>query len=271
MATDTTTVEVRIPVPDTATGQTSRWCKVLRAVAERAKSGMDWDGEWADVGKLVDLEIGSLIVVGGSTGSRKYGVKTAQLYVVDPDGDLISIAYTASNEWAIKLRDTARRFLAMPSRQRPIEACRYRAEKCRKQEPSNREAIDRLQKVIEAGGYDVRQDGTVDRNHLYHGGGYTLEGHRMHGGDEAVQNAIAASLEKARKDLEARETEDRIETESNEAKAREWDERAERLAAALTPTESTEPTSKPIVSELTRYTTEELKRELQRRGCLLLD
>jgi hypothetical protein len=124
---------VRIPVPDTATGQTSRWCKLLSSVAERAKTGNDWTGDWLEVGKLADLEVGSLIVVGGSTGSRKYGVKTGQLYVVDPDGTPISISYVESNEWAVKQRETARKFLALPLHQRPIEAARRRAAMVREQ------------------------------------------------------------------------------------------------------------------------------------------
>jgi hypothetical protein len=126
------TVEVRIPVPDHATGQEGRkWAKLVTSVEERAKTGHDWAGDWLDIGKLVDLPVGSLVVVGRSVGSRKYGRKTGTLYVVDPDGDLIRVGYAASDEWAVMLRDVARRYLDMPAERRPIEACRQRAAECR--------------------------------------------------------------------------------------------------------------------------------------------
>jgi hypothetical protein len=104
------TVEVRLPKSD--------WVKTVKSVKDTAKTGYDWDGDFLQAGRLVDLRPGTLVIDTSDVGSRKHPLKDVDLRIVDDDGKLIWVGGIQSNEWAIRLRGKAREYLDLQPRER---------------------------------------------------------------------------------------------------------------------------------------------------------
>lgn len=116
------TVEVRVPTPPTATGQSTTWGRIVTAVKEKAKTAYDWEGTRLYTGKLVDMQQGEVFISVGSQGSRKYGKKFCSLYVVIDEGYKIMVHECCSDEWPIKMRQTACDYLTLSWEQRCAKA-----------------------------------------------------------------------------------------------------------------------------------------------------
>jgi hypothetical protein len=245
-------VEVRIPTPSTATGQDGRqWSKLLTSVSERAKTGHDWAGSWLDTGRLVDLPIGSLVITGGSTGSRKHPTKVATLYVVDPDGDLIQIMHVEHDEWAVKMRVKAREYLAMDPLQRPVVACQRKAKWYREEATPATEGSYlhmKLQRVIESGGYSPDAQPNSSYATAYGVGGYLPPD--IQEDTTTRSEMLAKGMANAQAELatiEAKIAEERAELLSQ---TEEWERHAERFRAMLTPrsTPTPDPSPEPTIT-----------------------
>lgn len=91
-------VEVRLPE--------GGWLKRVTAVADRAKSGYDWEGAKLKDGGLVDLPAGALILWGTHDDAGM-----VDLGYVASDGRIEWWAYATKREWAVKLRGVARAYL----------------------------------------------------------------------------------------------------------------------------------------------------------------
>lgn len=100
------TIETRLPNAD-------RWVKHVTAVAERAKTGYDWQGDFYHANQLVDLEPGSLIADCDQVGSRKHPEDGVAIRVLLPTGEWLLLASERGKEWASALRKKAREWLAL--------------------------------------------------------------------------------------------------------------------------------------------------------------
>jgi len=89
----------------------TRWIKQITSVAERAKSGYDWQGDFLHSNQLIDLPIGALVADCDLVGSRKHPEDRVSLRVLMPDGSWHFVAQRDGKEWASSMRKIAREWL----------------------------------------------------------------------------------------------------------------------------------------------------------------
>ena len=130
------------------------WAKHITSVNEKARTGHDYHGDWVNQGRRHDLPLGAVIVCGGQSGNLKNGNRTADFYVVGPDGVMLNFQYLDTDEWAIDARDEVRKVLAMTTNERIV----YAAGEMRThfgpqwRSPVANLPIDALKNVIDRGG-----------------------------------------------------------------------------------------------------------------------
>jgi hypothetical protein len=138
-----TTIETRLPKED--------WIKTVTLVPARAKTGHDWEGEFMNSGQLADMNPGALIVGCTNVGTGSQPRKCVSLYLLRPSGKWSEMIRVTSQEWAYKLRDKARLFLALSSKDRALAAIEEALSDLRHE----REAIEKKMRQRPAGSEDA--------------------------------------------------------------------------------------------------------------------
>jgi len=95
-----------ITVPDYSDRRFKKWAKVLTNVAPDAKNGYGFSGNFVEVGRMVDLPEGAVLLVYAETGSVANHRPKVTLYRVE-EGELVEHASVWSWDWAFHVREKA--------------------------------------------------------------------------------------------------------------------------------------------------------------------
>ena len=95
-----------ITVPDYSDRRFKKWAKVLTNVAPDAKNGYGFSGNFVEVGRMVDLSEGAVLLVYAETGSVANHRPKVTLYRVE-EGELVEHASVWSWDWAFHVREKA--------------------------------------------------------------------------------------------------------------------------------------------------------------------
>jgi hypothetical protein len=95
-----------IEVPDYSDRRFKKWAKVLTKVEPEAKNGYGFHGDFVEVGRMVDLPEGAVLLVYAETGSRANHQPKVTLYRVE-GGELVQYARVWSWDWAFLVREKA--------------------------------------------------------------------------------------------------------------------------------------------------------------------
>lgn len=118
---------VTIPGPSASSSKMSKkgwkcWAKTLRSIANPAKNGYDYDGEFAEVGVAAEMEIGSLVVHVDDSASNGIGV-------VMPNSAGKGIIVWISTGTLPSMAAKGRKYLAMKPEERVAAAAKSNVEK----------------------------------------------------------------------------------------------------------------------------------------------
>lgn len=103
------TIETRIP--EYSSGYGKPWAKVVESIEERAKNFYAYSGRFVDVGAVVDIEPGAVVVIQYFTRARGGGkAPNAVVYraPVAGGGEWVKVASASGDEAAIELREVVR-------------------------------------------------------------------------------------------------------------------------------------------------------------------
>ena len=95
-----------VTVPDYSDRRFKKWAKVLTNVAPDAKNGYGFSGNFVEVGRMVDLSEGAVLLVYAETGSVANHRPKVTLYRVE-EGELVEHASVWSWDWAFHVREKA--------------------------------------------------------------------------------------------------------------------------------------------------------------------
>jgi len=95
-----------VTVPDYSDRRFKKWAKVLTNVAPDAKNGYGFGGNFVEVGRMVDLPEGAVLLVYAETGSVANHQPKVTLYRVE-EGELVEHASVWSWDWAFHVREKA--------------------------------------------------------------------------------------------------------------------------------------------------------------------
>ena len=95
-----------VTVPDYSDRRFKKWAKVLTKVEPEAKNGYGFSGNFVEVGRMVDLSEGAVLLVYAETGSVANHRPKVTLYRVE-EGELVEHASVWSWDWAFHVREKA--------------------------------------------------------------------------------------------------------------------------------------------------------------------
>lgn len=95
-----------VTVPDYSDRRFKKWAKILEKVEPDAKNGYGFSGDFVEVGRMVDLPEGAVLLVYAETGSVADHRPKVTLYRVE-GGELVEHARTWSWDWAFHVREKA--------------------------------------------------------------------------------------------------------------------------------------------------------------------
>ena len=95
-----------VTVPDYSDRRFKKWAKVLTKVEPEAKNGYGFSGNFVEVGRMVDLPEGAVLLVYAETGSVANHRPKVTLYRVE-EGELVEHASVWSWDWAFHVREKA--------------------------------------------------------------------------------------------------------------------------------------------------------------------
>lgn len=149
------TIEVRVPDMKSRTNDRV-WARRVDLVPEKAKTGNDWEGDWLKCDRLFDFKQGDLFVTCGQTGTARHPCKYVQLHIAIDEAFSVMVASVESNEWAVKLRDIARKHLVLGWQERCVRAL---ADEISFQEKNIPEPTEELKLIRSAATNDYDQPG----------------------------------------------------------------------------------------------------------------
>jgi hypothetical protein len=120
-------VQINVPGPSASRSKMQKkgwkcWAKLITSIAEPAKDGYSWAGEFLTVGAMAECENGSLLLHVDDSSSHGVGV------IVQTKSGKSRIVWMAgtSSRWATALARTARTLLAMTCEERIRAAAKAR-------------------------------------------------------------------------------------------------------------------------------------------------
>lgn len=143
---ESTSVRVSIPGPYGSRSKMQRkgwkcWAKRIAHVNDPANSGYDWEGEFLAVGTVAELTAGDIVLHVDESSSSAVGV-------VMPDGGIEWLRST-HGKWASDLAATARKALAMETKDRLAEGRSLRRKAKKEAEARQPETAPALPTVAE--------------------------------------------------------------------------------------------------------------------------
>ena len=96
---------VPIDVPLIGDERRKNWAKIVTNVDTDKSDGWAYEGDFIDVGGIVDLPAPSVLLIYGEKGSRTNPQIEAAAYVANTDGTLTRRASASGRTWARTLRD----------------------------------------------------------------------------------------------------------------------------------------------------------------------
>lgn len=100
------------------------WAKILTSVDTSKSNGYCFEGEFIQMGRKHELEIGSFILIYTESGSRNYHSPCVQLYKVNNDSNLehlYSKNCPSMNGWALEVRDNIAKIVNEQNVPSPLE------------------------------------------------------------------------------------------------------------------------------------------------------
>jgi hypothetical protein len=106
---------VPIDVPLIGDIRRKNWAKVVINVDTNKSDGWAYDGDFIDVGGIVDVPTPSVLLVYGEKGSRTNPQIEAAAFVANTDGTVTRHASASGRAWARTLRDEVAELVANTS------------------------------------------------------------------------------------------------------------------------------------------------------------
>ncbi len=117
-------VIVPIDVPIIGDERRKNWAKVVTNVDPDKSDGWAYEGDFIDVGGIVDLAAPAVLLIYGEKGSRTNPQIEAGAYVANTDGSITRHASASGRTWARTLRDSIADLVAN-AYQQPITALEW--------------------------------------------------------------------------------------------------------------------------------------------------
>jgi hypothetical protein len=104
--------KVIVGIPAIGDSRFKRWAKLLKGVDRTKTNGFAFLGDWLPLQRKAELEVGSLILLYGEEGSRKYARPVVEVRRVEADSSLRCLVRVDGPDWALDLRDQVADMLA---------------------------------------------------------------------------------------------------------------------------------------------------------------
>ncbi|MBT8199744.1 MAG: hypothetical protein KJO36_04420 [Acidimicrobiia bacterium] len=110
-------VVVPIDVPIIGDERRKNWAKIVSNVDPDKSDGWAYEGDFIDVGGIVDLATPAVLLIYGEKGSRTNPQIEAGAYVANTDGSITRHASASGRTWARTLRDAIAELVANADQQ----------------------------------------------------------------------------------------------------------------------------------------------------------
>ena len=104
------TAKIIVTIPDYGKRGKRCWARILTGVDRTKTTGYAFQGDWLTPGRMYELPIGTIVLLGWESGSVSRRVKMAALFCVNAGG-LEEVVRAEGDDWALQLRDKAAELL----------------------------------------------------------------------------------------------------------------------------------------------------------------